>query len=72
MSINKPGIEVLKTKVDSTYTLVVEAAQRARQLMDGNQPLVEADEEQKPLSTAIEEINRGLITYTRPESLEEE
>ena len=65
MSINKPGIEVLKTKVDSTYTLVVEAAQRARQLMDGNQPLVEADEDAKPLSTAIEEINRGLLTYHR-------
>lgn len=64
MSINKPGIGELKQKTDSSYTLVVEAAKRARQLMDGQQALVDEDEK-KPLSVAIEEINRGLITYHR-------
>ena len=64
MPINKPGIEELKKKVDSSYTLVIQASRRARQLMDGAQSLVE-DEEQKPLSQAINEINRGLITYHR-------
>ncbi len=64
MSINKPGIEELKKKTDSSYTLVVEASRRARQLMDGAQSLIE-DEERKPLSQAISEINRGLITYHR-------
>lgn len=64
MPINKPDIEQLRKKTDSTYTLVVQAARRARQLMDGAQSLVE-DDEQKPLTIAIEEINRGLITYHR-------
>ncbi|NLA53382.1 MAG: DNA-directed RNA polymerase subunit omega [Clostridiales bacterium] len=64
MPINKPDIEQLRKKTDSTYTLVVQAARRARQLMDGAQSLVE-DDEQKPLTLAIEEINRGLITYHR-------
>ncbi|NLC32057.1 MAG: DNA-directed RNA polymerase subunit omega [Clostridiales bacterium] len=64
MPINKPDIEQLRKKTDSTYTLVVEAARRARQLMDGAQSLIE-DDEQKPLTLAIEEINRGLITYHR-------
>lgn len=64
MPINKPDIEQLRKKTDSTYTLVVQAARRARQLMDGAQSLVE-DNEQKPLTLAIEEINRGLITYHR-------
>ena len=64
MPINKPGIEQLRKKTDSTYTLVVEASRRARQLMDGAQSLID-DEEQKPLTIAIEEINRGLITYHR-------
>ena len=64
MPINKPGIEELRKKTDSSYTLVVEASRRARQLMDGTQTLLE-DDEQKPLSQAISEINRGLITYHR-------
>ena len=64
MPINKPDIEQLRKKTDSTYTLVVQAARRARQLMDGAQSLVE-DDELKPLTLAIEEINRGLITYHR-------
>ena len=64
MPINKPGIEELKKKSDSSYTLVIQASSRARQLMDGAQTLLE-DDEQKPLSQAISEINRGLITYHR-------
>jgi DNA-directed RNA polymerase subunit omega len=69
MSINKPGIEALRKKTDSTYTLVVQASRRARQLMEGAQPLVDA-EDKKPLAIAIEEINRGLLTYHR--NLEDE
>ena len=64
MPINKPGIEELRKKADSNYTLVIEASRRARQLMDGAQTLLE-DEDQKPLTQAISEINRGLITYHR-------
>ena len=70
MMIDPPIGELLK-KVDCRYTLAVEAAKRARQLIQGDQPLYDT-KESKPLSIAIEEINRGLITYTRPESLEEE
>lgn len=66
MPINEPGIEQLRSKADSAYTLVVEAARRARMIMDGSHPLVEeTDEENKPLSIAIDEINRGLLSYHR-------
>ena len=34
MPINKPGIEELKKKSDSSYTLVIQASRRARQLID--------------------------------------
>lgn len=64
MPINEPGIEQLRKKTDSSYTLVVQAARRARMLMDGAQPLVEPDDN-KPLAVAIEEINRGLLSYHR-------
>ena len=69
MSVNKPGIVELSQKVDCRYTLVIEAAKRARQLVAGAQPLVEP-KDMKPVTLAIEEINRGLLTYRR--NLEDE
>ncbi len=69
MPINQPGIEELKNKTDSNYTLVLQVAKRARQLVDGAQPLVNP-KERKPIGVAIEEINRGLLTYHR--NLEDE
>lgn len=70
MAINEPGIQALSKKADSAYTLVEMVAKRARQLVDGAQPLVEGDEEQKPIATAISEIQYGMITYHR--NLEDE
>lgn len=67
MSMINPPIGDLLAKVDCRYTLAVEASMRARQLIDGAQPLVAANKDSKPLVTAIEEINRGLISYTRDE-----
>ena len=69
MMIDPPIGELLK-RVDCRYTLAVEAAKRARQLIDGEQPLFET-KEIKPLSIAIEEIHRGLITYSRTEEADE-
>ena len=69
MSVNKPGIVELSKKVDCRYTLVIEAAKRARQLVAGAQPLVEP-KDMNPVTLAIEEVNRGLLTYRR--NLEDE
>ena len=70
MMIDPPIGELLK-KVDCRYTLAVEAAKRAREILGGAAPLIDT-KETKPLSIAIEEINRGLITYSRNEDDEEE
>jgi DNA-directed RNA polymerase subunit omega len=67
----EPPIGELLEKVDCRYTLAVEASKRARELIAGAQPLIDT-REVKPLSIAIEEINRGLITYTRDPKEEEE
>ena len=69
MMIDPPIGELLK-KVDCRYTLAVEAAKRAREIIGGAAPLIDT-KETKPLSIAIEEINRGLITYSRNEDDEE-
>lgn len=67
-----PPIGELLQKVDCRYTLAVEASKRVRELIDGSAPLIDT-KETKPLSIAIEEINRGLIAYERnPEDEEED
>ena len=62
--MTEPPIGELLKKVDCRYTLAVEASKRAREIIAGSLPLIET-KETKPLSIAIEEINRGLISYTR-------
>ena len=71
MSVNKPAIDDLCKKVDCRYTLVVEASKRARQLVDEKEPLIDA-KDMKPLKIAVEEINRGLLTYERDADITED
>lgn len=59
-----PSLDVLVQKVDSKYTLVVLAAKRAREIMDGQQPLAES-KSNKPVTVALEEVAQGKITYER-------
>ena len=66
----EPPIGELLEKVDCRYTLAVEASKRAREIIAGAQPLIDT-REVKPLSIASEEINRGLISYTRDPQEEE-
>ena len=71
MSIVQPNVLQLLEHADSRYTLVVEASKRGRQIVAGIQPLIDA-QGLKPLKTAVEEINRGLITYDAPAADEEQ
>ncbi len=71
MSIVEPNIVELSQRVDCRYTLVVETSKRARQLLAGALPLIDT-KNMKPLKVAIEEINRGLITYERPSGSDKE
>ena len=71
MPVNKPPIDELCKKVDCRYTLVVESAKRARELVGGAQPLIDP-KDKKPVSIAVDEINRGLLAYRRNLEDEEE
>lgn len=46
--------------VNSRYSIVMATAKRARQLISGDEPLVECKNE-KPLSVAVNELNQGQI-----------
>ncbi|WP_324823788.1 DNA-directed RNA polymerase subunit omega [Sinanaerobacter sp. ZZT-01] len=59
-----PSINEIKKKADSRYTLVVMAAKRARDLIDGKPKLTQIEVE-KPVSIAANEIAEDLITYNR-------
>ena len=66
MSMTNPNILQLLEKADCRYTPVVEVSKRARQLMDGVVPLIDAkDKENMPVSIAVDEVHRGLIGYER-------
>ena len=69
--MTEPPIGELLEKVDCRYTLAVEASKRARELIGGSLPLIDT-KDSNPLSIAIEEINRGLITYSRTEETSDE
>ena len=57
-----PSINKIRTKVDSRYTLLILAAKRARDIIEGMPKLNEADVE-KPVSIAANESAEDLITY---------
>ena len=71
MSIVDPSVLELLNHADSRYTLVVEASKRAREIVSGSTPAINA-EGMKPLKAAVEEINRGLLSYESPEENEEQ
>lgn len=60
----RPSLDVLVSKVDSKYTLVVLAAKRAREIMNGDAPLAES-KSNKPVTLALEEIAQNKISYER-------
>ncbi|MCR4787154.1 MAG: DNA-directed RNA polymerase subunit omega [Lachnospiraceae bacterium] len=56
--------------VNSRYSIVMATSKRARQLIDGEDPLVEGMESEKPLSVAVEELNQGKIKILTEDEVE--
>lgn len=74
--ITNPPIDDLLKTTDSKYALVIHGAKRARQinayyaqlgegLLEHVGPLVETHVQEKPLSVALREINKGLLDIHR-------
>lgn len=62
MKVVNQDVEEGETKiVNSRYSIVLATAKRARQIIDGEMPLVSTKEGEKPLSIAIDELNSGKI-----------
>ncbi len=57
--------------VNSRYSIVMATSKRARQLIDGEEPLVMSSSTEKPLSIAIDELSQGEIKILSDEEEEE-
>ncbi len=70
--VNKDVEEGDAKIVNSRYSIVMATSKRARQLIAGELPLVETKEGEKPLSIAIDELNRGKLKILAENTTEEE
>ena len=73
MKVVNQDVEEGATKiVTSRYSIVLATAKRARQIIDGEMPLVPVKDGEKPLSIAIDEMNQGKMTIIAQDEEEEE
>ncbi len=63
----EPGEQAV---VNSRYSIVMATSKRAREIIDGSEPLVDA-EGKKALSVAVEELNQAQIKILAEEEEEE-
>ena len=66
--VNKDVEEGATKVVNRRYSIVLATAKRARQIIDGEEVLVQAKAGQKPLSIAIEEVNEAKIKIVGEEA----
>ena len=71
MKVVNKDVEEGETKiVNSRYSIVMATSKRARQIIDGELPLVNVKDGEKPLSVAIDELNSGKIKIVAEEAEE--
>ena len=70
--MHKVNVDELFAGKQSKYALVVGVAKRAREIIDGSMPLVDAKVGGKPLCIAIDEMKQGKMTIIAQDEEEEE
>ena len=63
-AVNKDTEEGEANTVNSRYSIVMAAAKRAREIIDGSEPMVAVKNVDKPLTVAIDEMNQSKIRIT--------
>ena len=72
MKVVNSDVEEGATKiVNSRYSIVLATSKRARQLIDGEMPLVDVHGD-KPMSIAIDELHQGKIKIIAENAEDEE
>lgn len=60
-AVNSNVEEGKEPVVNSRYSIVIAAAKRARQIIAGEESLIEYDAKKKPLSLAVDELYSGAV-----------
>ena len=73
MKVVNSGVEIGEEPVvNSRYSIVIATAKRARQLISGDEPLVEGAAGKKAFSVAVDELYKGKVTILSEEAVDEE
>lgn len=59
--VNKDVEEGETPVINSRYSIVMATAKRARQIVDGDEPMIDDAEGRKPLSIAVEELEQQQL-----------
>ena len=71
-SVNSGVEEGEEPVVQSRYSIVIATARRARQLIGGEDPMIHAPRDKKPLSVAVEELYEQKVKILSEDDSEEE
>ena len=70
--VNKESVQIGEEPVvNSRYSIVIAASRRARQIIAGDEPLLDSYDGMKPLSIAVEELNQGYVKILSDEDEDE-
>lgn len=59
----RPSLNEIVNKIDNRYYLIATVSKRARELVNGDEPLINANPTDKPVVVASEEIIDGKVGY---------
>lgn len=69
-ALNSDVVEGEQPVVNSRYSVVLATAKRARQIINGSEPLCEKIPCSKPLSIAVEEVYEGKVKIVGDDELD--
>lgn len=73
MRVVNSGVEIGEEPVvNSRYSIVLATAKRARQIIGGDEPVIDNITNQKPLSIAVEEVYNSKVTIVGENDMDEE
>ena len=73
MRVVNSGVEIGEEPVvNSRYSIVLATAKRARQIIGGDEPVIDNITNQKPLSIAVEEVYNSKVTIVGENDMDED
>lgn len=73
MKVVNSGVETGdEPLVNSRYSIVLATSKRARQIISGEEPMIDSPSNKKPLSIAVEEVYSSKVTIVGEDDSEDD